>query len=69
MVTMSLRSDCASVFSVFENLWLRTNTYSSDASGADVLWLGSVDRSPNRQPVEGFDWPKSGAAEAIRITG
>ena len=40
---------------------------SSDASGADVLWLGSVDRSLNRQPVEGFDWPKSGAAETILV--
>ncbi len=48
---------------------LRIGLNSSDASGADVLWLGSVDRSPNRQPVESFDWPKSGAAEAIRITG
>jgi hypothetical protein len=37
----------------------------SDVSGADVLWLGSVDRSLNRQPVEGFGWPKSGAAETI----
>ena len=41
----------------------------STVSGADVLWLGLVDRSPNRQPVKGFDWPESSAAEAIQIAG